>query len=144
MPCAAALPSCARDPSLRTLRGGARRGSIFIKLAREAGYNIVDEINNSDLAVRMLAAGRYDVLFDGDEIVTGAMQRTGLDREQLENIQTLGVKNVYFAFSKGTPDKVLQEWEGALRSMRHDGTFQRIHRQWLPNYALPPEAAPVK
>ena len=133
----------ARDPSLRTLRGGARRGSIFVKLARDAGYNVVEEINNSDLAVRMLAAGRYDVLFDGDEIVTGAMQRTGLDRTQLENMQSLGVKSVYFAFSKGTPDSVLLEWEAALRSMRHDGTYQRIHRQWLPNYALPPDVRPA-
>ena len=134
----------ARDPSLRTLRGGARRGSIFIKLARDAGYNIRDEINNSDLAVRMLAAGRYDLLFDGDEIVSGAMQRTGLDRELLENIQTLGVKNVYFAFSRGTPDSVLQEWTAALRSMRHDGAYQRIHHRWLPNYPLPPEAVSAK
>jgi len=131
----------ARDPSLHSLRGGARRGSIFIQLARGAGYHLAEEINNSDLAIRMLMAGRYDLLFDGDEIVSGALQRTGYGRDQLELMADLGAKSVYFAFSQGTPDSVVQAWDAALRAMRRDGSYQKIHRQWLPGYPLPPETA---
>lgn len=132
----------ARDPSLRSLRAAARRGSVAIKAARDAGYNLTEELNGSEIAARMLFARRFDLLFDGDEIITGAVRRVGRDPDELEVIIKLGAKNVNFAFSSGTPDSVPQAWAAALREMKRDGSFQIIHRRWLPGYALPPEAGP--
>lgn len=129
----------ARDPGLRSLRAGARRGSVFIKAARDAGYNLTEEVNGSEIAARMLFAKRFDLLFDGDEIISGAVRRVGRDPDELEVMVKLGTKNVNFAFSRGTPDSVLQAWAAALREMKRDGSYQAIHRRWLPGYALPPD-----
>jgi polar amino acid transport system substrate-binding protein len=129
----------ARDPGLRSLRAGARRGSVFIGVAREAGYNLTEEVNGSETAARMLFAQRFDLLFDGDEILSGAVRRVGRDPDELELMVKLGTQNVNFAFSNGTHDSVLQAWEAALRDMKRDGSYQAIHRRWLPGYALPPE-----
>ncbi len=128
----------ARDPSLRSLRAGARRGSVFIKLARDAGYNLKEEINGSDTAVRMLMAGRFELLLDGDEIISGAMRRQGLAPTALEVMAPLGVKDVNFAFSQGTPEAVIQAWDAALRDMKRDGSYQAIVHRWLPEPALLP------
>lgn len=127
----------ASDPGLRKLRAGARRGSVFIKLARDAGYNLTEEINSSEIALRMLMAGRFELWFDGEEIVTGALRRAGYDPNALEVMIRLGTQDVNFAFSTGTPDATLRAWEGALRAMRRDGSYQAIHRRWLPGYPVP-------
>lgn len=128
-----------RDPGLRSLPAGARRGSVFIKAARDAGYNLTEEVNGSEIAARMLFAGRFDLLFDGDEIISGAVRRVGHHPDELEVMVKLGTQNVHFAFSNGTPDSVLASWEAALRGMKRDGSYQAIHRRWLPGYALPPD-----
>jgi len=132
----------ASDPGLRSLRGGARRGGVFAQLARDAGYTVTDEVNNIDTALRMLRAGRYDLLFDSDEMVAIVMRQSGYEPDWLENMASLGSLNAYFAFSKGTPDAVVRAWDDALSAMRRDGSLQKIYQRWLPGF-MPPDAVAV-
>lgn len=130
----------ARDPSLHSLRAGARRGSVFVLLARAAGYNVVDETAATDNAVRMLMKGRFELWFEGEEIAGGALAAAGYSVDDVEVMARLAPQPVYFGFSRGTPEAVVQAWDAALRDMKRDGSYQRIHRKWLPNYELPPDA----
>lgn len=128
-----------------SLRAGARRGSIFSHVARREGLNVTDETNSSDLGVRMLMQGRFDLLVEGEEIAWPALERAGYRRGDMALLRTLGREDVFFAFSRDTPPDVVRAWNEALRDMKRDGTFMRIHRKWLQPHQLPSDMrAPAK
>ena len=127
---------------LRQLRGGGRRGSIFVSQPRERGYNITDETNNSDIAARMLINGRFDLWFDAQELMPQTVRGIGYNPDQLEVAVQMPSEPIYFAFSKGTPPATVRAWSDALRDMKRDGSFLKIYRKWLPNSQLPPDLAP--
>lgn len=133
----------ARDPDLRSLRTGVRRSSATTAMAHEAGFNVTDEINTSDNGARMLMLGRFDLWFESDELAYGALQSAGYKPGDVEVLARLQPQPTYFAFSRGTPDALIQAWDAALRDMKRDGSFQRIHRKWLPGYELPADAQPA-
>jgi len=126
------------------LRGGARRGSVFVERARSKGYNVTDEPVSSELAARMLMSRRFDLWFDGEEIIGHALEQAGYARGDVELVRQLSTDDVNFAFSAGTPQATVQAWDAALREMKRDGSFQKIHRKWLPHYPLPADARDAK
>ncbi|OEZ57649.1 bacterial extracellular solute-binding protein, family 3 [Duganella sp. HH105] len=119
------------DPSLYKLHAGARRGSIFASTARGLGFNLTDETNTSETAAKMLMSRRFDLWFDGEELMPGAMERAGHRPDEVEVALRLGTAEVYFAFSNGTPKELVDAWAGALRELKRDGGFQKIQRKWL-------------
>jgi polar amino acid transport system substrate-binding protein len=127
----------ARDPGLHTLNAGGRRGSVFVSQARANGFNLTDETNTSDLAARMLMTGRFDLWFESDVLVKDALERAGYSMHDVERMVQFAPQPAYFAFSTGTAASVVQAWDRCLRQAKRDGTFQRIHRKWLPENALP-------
>ena len=120
-----------RDPGLYKLHAGARRGSIFASTARGLGFNLTDETNTSETAAKMLMSRRFDLWFDGEELMPGAMERAGYRPEQVEVVLRLGTAEVYFAFSNGTSKELIEAWSGALRELRRDGSLQKIQRKWM-------------
>lgn len=126
----------AMGTAIHGLRAGARRSSIFADLARKAGYNVTDETNSSETAARMLMQRRFDLWFDGEEIAGPALQLAGYRRDDVEIVMRLSSRPAFFAFSAGTPEATIEAWEEALRDMKRDGTYQKIHRKWLPDYPL--------
>jgi polar amino acid transport system substrate-binding protein len=129
-----------RDPDLRSLRTGVRRGSVTTALAHQAGFNVTDEISTSDNGARMLMLGRFELWFESEELAIGALQAAGYKPGDVEVLARLSPQPVYFAFSQGTPDVLIQSWDAALREMKRDGTFQRIYGKWLPGYEMPADA----
>jgi len=125
-----------RDPGLYKSHAGARRGSIFVNMARGLGFNISDETNSSEVAAKMLMSGRFELWFDGEELMPGAMERAGHRPDEIEVALRLGTAEVYFAFSNGTPKELVEAWSGALRELKRDGSLLKIQRKWL---AAPPE-----
>lgn len=127
------------------LRAGARRGSIFVERARSLGYNVTDEPASSEAAARMLLNKRFDLWFDGESIVGPALELAGHAKSDVELVKRLSVEDAYFAFSKGTAAATVRAWDAALRDMKRDGSFQKIHQRWLPNNPLPLDVrAPLK
>jgi polar amino acid transport system substrate-binding protein len=127
----------ARDPGLHTLHAGGRRGSVFVSQARANGFNLTDETNTSDLAARMLMTGRFDLWFESEVLVKDALERAGYAMHDVARMVQFPPHPAYFAFSAGTPESLVQTWDRCLRQVKRDGAFQRIHRKWLPENALP-------
>lgn len=121
----------------KTMRTGARRGSIFAHAAQHNGLHLTDEINSSDLAARMLMQGRFDLWVEGEETAGMALERAGYRRSDVAQVRSLGTEDVYFAFSIDTAPELVRAWSDALRDMKRDGSFMRIHRKWLPGHQLP-------
>ncbi|MBP1205153.1 ABC-type amino acid transport substrate-binding protein [Duganella sp. 1411] len=64
-----------------------------------------------------------------------------LPADAVELAFNLSVDGVYFAFSKGTPEATVTAWADALRDIKRDGSFLKIHQKWLPAAQLPPDVA---
>lgn len=122
---------------LKAMRTGARRGSIFAHAAQRDGLNLTDETNSSDLGARMLMQGRFDLWVEGEETAGMALERGGYRRSDVAQVRSLGTEDVYFAFSIDTAPDLVRAWSDALRDMKRDGSFIRIHRKWLPAHQLP-------
>lgn len=122
---------------LHTLRGGARRGSIFVSLPRAQGYSLSDETNTSETAAKMLMNRRFDLWFDGEELYVDALRLAGYQAGDVEVAFRLDQVEVHFAFSKGTPAATISAWEGALRGMKRDGGFVKIYRKWMAPHQIP-------
>ncbi|MTV40980.1 transporter substrate-binding domain-containing protein [Duganella radicis] len=123
------------DP--RQLRAGARRGSIFVSLPRARGYKVLDETNTSETAAKMLMNHRFDLWFDGEELYVDALRRAGYPPTEVEVAFRLDQVEVSFAFSRGTPAAIIQAWDSALRDMKRDGSFVRLHRKWMQPHQMP-------
>ncbi len=119
------------DPGLYQSHAGARRGSIFVNMARGLGFNVTDETNTSEIAAKMLMSGRFDLWFDGEELMPGAMARAGHRPDEVEVALRLGTAEVYFAFSNGTPEALVEAWAGALRELKRDGSLRKLQHKWL-------------
>ncbi len=130
-----------QDPDMHRLRAGARRGSVFVSLPRSLGYNLTDETNTSETGARMLLSRRFDLWFDGEELMGGALERAGYKAADVELAFRLTNELVYFAFSNGTPPQTVRAWADTLREMKRDGSFQKILHKWLPAQPVPLETA---
>ena len=129
----------ALGPGLRKLRAGARRGSMFVDMARAAGYTIVDEPAASRTGVKMLMSQRFDLWIDGEDIVGPALHEAGYGREAVAQVAELGTVEIHLAFSRGTSEATVAAFESALRAMKRDGSYQRLLREWLPGLPPTPE-----
>jgi len=52
---------------------------------------------------------------------------------------SVGTDDTYLAFSSQTPDTIVEKWQQALDTMKEDGSFSKIHQQWLPDEPVPGE-----
>lgn len=121
----------------QALRVGFRRGSVYAEIAERLGYRQVNETNSSEAAARMLMAGRFDLWFDHDEFVPGAMRQAGHRPDEVEPVFSLGKQSIFMAFSPGTPAATVQAWDETLRELKRSGAYQKIHDKWLPAEILP-------
>lgn len=126
-----------QDPGLRKARGGGQRSSVFVSLPRRMGYNVTDETSTAENAARMPMSRRFDLWFVAEELMPASMERAGYRPDAVELAFNLSVDGVYFAFSQGTPQATIDAWSDALRDMKRDGSFLKIHQKWLPASQLP-------
>ena len=131
-----------KDPGLRKVRAGGQRASVFVSLPRRMGYNVTDEVGTAETAAKMLMNRRFDLWFVAEELMPASMALAGYRPDAVELAFNLGVNDVYFAFSKGTPAATIVAWADALRDMKRDGSFLRIHQKWLPASQLPADMPP--
>lgn len=129
-----------KDPSLRTALAGGRRGSVFVSQAKSAGYNFAYETNSSDSALQMLIMKRLDLWFESEILAASAIKDAGIDMHELTEMVNFPPQFAYLAFSRKTSPTVIREWGLCLRKIKQNGTFQHIHRKWLPEHALPPDS----
>jgi polar amino acid transport system substrate-binding protein len=132
-----------KDPGLRTVRVGGQRSTAFVSLPRRMGYNVTDEVNSAETAAKMLMNRRFDLWSVAEELMPAAMERAGYRPDAVELAFNLSVDSVYFGFSRGTPAATIVAWSEALREMKRDGSFQKIHQKWLPGSRLPPDLSPL-
>lgn len=119
------------DGKLVGVLRGWSYGDAFDRAVRD-GRLTVEAVNFDRINVIRLLAGRVDAILMMPECF--AMIRREVDpAEQLIALPVpLAVNRTYLGFAKSTHRRaVLEQFDAALASMKHDGTFERIVRDNL-------------
>jgi polar amino acid transport system substrate-binding protein len=128
------------DITINTLDDAKKVGAIGCigddvreKLLKRLGFTNLSSLFGKDANVRnveMLMLGRIDLWISTDHIVFKTANDTGIDPNEIEETLTVKKSYVYLAFSKDTDDKIVNEWQHTLESMKKDGTYKRILSQY--------------
>lgn len=118
---------------------GAYRGSIFADAALKKGFHTLELAATPHVVAKMLMMGRFDLWSEGSVVVPSVLKEIGYSANDVEKVMVLDSLELNLAFSPRTPLSTIKLWEDALRQMKKDGSFQKIHQKWLPNETPPPE-----
>ncbi|MEE8382524.1 MAG: response regulator, partial [Thermodesulfobacteriota bacterium] len=66
-----------------------------------------------------------------NELTGKHMAREAGFSDKIENIYEVQKDYMYMAFSKSTPDSVIEKWQKALDEIKADGTFAQIFSEWI-------------
>ena len=118
---------------------GAYRGSIFADAAVKKGFQTLDLAATSQVVAKMLMMGRFELWSEGSVVVPSVLKDIGYSIQDVERVMVLDSLELYLAFSPKTPLSTIRVWEDALRQMKKEGSFQKIHQKWLPGETAPAE-----
>ncbi|WP_431286380.1 substrate-binding periplasmic protein [Roseateles chitinivorans] len=129
---------------LRSLAEAKRAAKVLVvrdwyTLAQlqSAGFHNLQQISDPIQGVRMLAAGRAP-LFAAEKLsMPQTLVQAGVAKDALEEVFSFAASEGYIAFSRSTPMGTIHAWQSQLNEMKRDGTFQAIHKRWLPGDPAP-------
>lgn len=117
---------------VKNLRIGAVREDVRAQYLEKEGVKM-DLVTDDGVNIKKLAADRID-LFPIDEMGQVALyKREGLDPASVVQVVKLEAlsSGLYLAFSKKTPDEMVNKCKKALQDMHKDGTFDKIKAKYL-------------
>lgn len=76
--------------------------------------------------MKKLLAGRIDLWFSIKKEVGVVASQLGIDPSELKETIVVAEQFAYIAFSKKTPDAIVERWQKALDDMKNDGTYEKI------------------
>ena len=103
--------------------GNNTSGHIFLK---KNGFENLDVVANANLNSRKLLAGRIDLWLSGDLSGIYRTKRLGLDPDLLKPVYSLRTEDLYLAFSKSTPDSVINKWQRELDIIKNSKEYKNI------------------
>lgn len=141
----------AMGDKLYELSVGAYRGSIFADTAKKKGFANIDLAATPKITANMLFAKRFDLWVEGSLAVPSIVKEIGHEPDEIERVMVLDNLELYLAFSKTSSPAIVKAWEAALKAIKKDGSFQKIHQKWLANEPAPmdvllinPNSAPTR
>ncbi|MFW5722102.1 MAG: substrate-binding periplasmic protein [Desulfohalobiaceae bacterium] len=126
---------------------GTYRKDIKEQFLEKHGFTNLDSATDPATNLKKLMAGRVDLWISFDLEVAEQALKAGVDPSELKEVFVLDVIEVYFAFSRQTPDTLVAQWHSTFEAMQADGTLYALSSRWLPDANIPgadrlPEAAP--
>ncbi len=112
---------------------GCYRDDVREKLLSGLGFSNLSSLFGEDANLRnlkLLMLGRIDLWISSDHIVFKIAKDIGIDHNNVEEALTIMRAYVYLAFSKGTDDTIVNEWQYTLDAIKKDGTYKRIMSQY--------------
>jgi len=86
-----------------------------------------DAIN---LSFTKMNNGRIDLFSYNINVAFANARLEGFNVNDYEVVYTLKSGALYFAFNKNTDDKVIQQWQAALDTVKKNGTYDRIKMKY--------------
>ncbi len=86
--------------------------------------------NAISLSFAKMEKGRIDMFAYNTNIALAGAKIAGFDVDKYEVIYQLAVGQLCFAFNKKTDDKIIQEWQEALDTLKKDGIYDKIMNKY--------------
>jgi polar amino acid transport system substrate-binding protein len=130
----------ARNGSAITISSveGAKRAGLIGVVRDDARHQFLLSENFSDLVtcdtdaacLRNLLDKKTDLWFGSAVNFPATVKKESIDPLALKEVYQVKSVPMYIAFSNDTPDSVVAAWQGALDSMKRDGTFAAIRQKY--------------
>jgi polar amino acid transport system substrate-binding protein len=82
--------------------------------------------NNTLSNLKMLNAGRIDMIVSGWEAFTSDAYSLGVDPDNYEKVFVVDTSDVSIAFHKDTANWIIEKFQKALDDIKADGTYDRV------------------
>lgn len=109
---------------------GVYRDDVGEQYLKQQGFTNLTSVSNPLLLARMLANGRIDLWISGKEVGAYTARQAGVDPGLFKVVFVIETRELFCAFSLGTPDSVINSWRQALETMKADGTLSAITARW--------------
>lgn len=91
----------------------------------------VELVPNNRMNLRKLFAGRIDLVHYDDYSLVYEAKKEKLDASQLEKVHTFRKTVFNVAFSRKTPDTIVEKFKKSLIKMKEDGTHKMLLEKYL-------------
>ncbi len=118
------------DDAKKVKAVGTYKDDAAEMLLKEKGFSNLDSVLDDSVNVLKLVKGRIDLWITGDAMGMHKARKKGLS-DKIENIFEVKKTKLYIAFSKNTPDAVIQKWQKALDELKADGSYDKILSRYL-------------
>lgn len=122
---------------LKKMAVSVHRGTAFQDTLTRQKYKKIVPVNSPVSGVKMLMAGRVDLICEDVLAVTRMMQEAGYPEDAFIKVATLERVGYYYAFSKNTEPETIQQWKNALEKTKRSGQFKAIYKKWFGNNPAP-------
>ncbi|QYJ79626.1 substrate-binding periplasmic protein [Shewanella acanthi] len=112
---------------------GVYRESVEEQTLKEHGFENIATTSTPLFSAKQLLKQRIDIWCNTNLTTTSILREAGAPPDAVKSIFTLSDNLLYIAFSKGTSEEVIEQWQTTLDAMKQDGTFASIYQKWLPN-----------
>lgn len=109
----------------------ATRGSAFESAVRKESYKNVLDVRDSETALRLLLAGRVDLICDDSLNIRDTLNRLKINHNEIKSVVEITEYNLYFGFSPGTDPNEITAWKKSLETLKKNGQFAAIYKKWL-------------
>lgn len=128
------------DDAKKVSRIGTLRDDTRELLLKRNGFTNLESVSDEQLNAQKLVLGRIDLWAYKIPGLRTVCDLAGVDHNELIEVYHLREIDVSIAFSKKTPDSIVQNWKKAFDEMLADGTMMQIRRRW--NDKLPDDPFP--
>jgi len=106
-------------------------GSVHDELLRQRGFNQLRRNNSYSGCLRMLAAGRVQLVASADTDLQQKLAEAQVDPAEIQATAViLGHDQGFIALSKSTPPSAVARWQAALEKLRDNGQYQALYRRY--------------
>ena len=126
------LKDAKRVGSIATYKEDARE-----QMLKSWGFTNLDSSKSALSNLKKLMSGRVDLWFYDNLGMPSAAKQAGVDPKDLELVFAVDEVSIYIAISRQTSEEIVKKWQAALQTMKDDGTFYAISKNWLPESSIP-------
>lgn len=101
----------------------------------QKGFTNLDRATSGLLSYKKLLHGRVNAIVSSNLAMASAAEQLQVSPEEFKSLYVIKSMDIYIAISENTPQETVLAWQNAFESMKADGSYERIHKQWYP--ALP-------
>ncbi|MDM8543095.1 ABC transporter substrate-binding protein [Desulfococcaceae bacterium HSG9] len=95
------------------------------------GFTNLVSTNKNYANVRHLMNSAIDLWVSSDFNMPHIVRQVDVKPDALQLIYAFKKVNNYIAFSQGTQDKIIMQWQKELDAIKQDGTYDTLYKQWV-------------